>query len=77
MIAKQRARNNIDHISMVSPNRNFRVLLVGFMGHQHPNSSTMDIARQERDPQPLSNCDLLELLDEPITFFLYHSLMNN
>jgi hypothetical protein len=46
------------------------ILFVRFEGLQYTNGRTMDITRQEGNPQALREGDCLHLLNQPITFFL-------
>jgi hypothetical protein len=54
---------------MIFMRRNFR-LLGSFQGFKHAYGCAMHISGQETDSDPMNLSKSLELVDEPVSFFL-------
>lgn len=66
----KRTSNDIKHISMVFGRGNGSFAFAFRQRLQHTDSPAVHIARQECDSNALGFCQGLELLDQPVPFFL-------
>jgi hypothetical protein len=64
-----RTGDNVHHIPIVQPWQHFRLVL-RLQTFQHSNGGDVYVSRNESDANALDLSQVLELQDEPVTFFL-------